>query len=288
MTLDDLDEPSPARQRLAKALRGLRVAAGLTGEQLAERVGLSQPKVSRIENARQAVQLRDVEAWLRTVDAPSEARAEVNELAEAVLTESSDLRRELRGGRRRKQERIGRLEAAASTMRVWQPGLIPGLLQTAEYARHVFGFAREAPWDLAEAVKARMDRQAVLFDQSKRLFFLIGEGGLRRRLGPPEVLLGQLDRLMSLIGLPTVEIGLVPFDAEARELDFHAYWIYGDAEDDVVVNVKILTDELNIREAGKVARYLDHFERMRAGALFDADARALLAKVGNDLREVST
>lgn len=286
MSQDDLDEPSPARRRLAERLRELRLAAGLTGEQLAGQAGLSQPKVSRIENARQAPQLRDVEAWLREVGAPVEARTELTELAEAALTETIDWRQELRSGRRRKQERIGREEASVSVIRSWQPLMVPGLLQTAEYARRVFGFATEAPWDLAEATKARMDRQAVLFDQRKRLVFLISESALRRRIAPPEVLLGQSDRILSLLDLPNVEIGLLSLDADASDLDFHPYTIMGDPmiDEDVFVSVATVADELTVRDADKVAAYLDHFERVRAGAATGGDARALLARVSQDLR----
>jgi transcriptional regulator with XRE-family HTH domain len=285
VTDEHLDEPSPAHRRLAERLRELRQAAGLTGGQLAERAGLSQPKVSRVETARQAPQMRDVEAWLAASAAPDDVRAELTELAEVVLTEVSAWRRELRGGRRGKQERIGREETAASIIRYWTPLLVPGLLQTAEYARRNFGYATHAPWDLAEAVQARLDRQAVLFDVDKRVVLLVGEAALRRRLGPRQVHLGQIDRINSLLDLSNVEIGLVPFDFEATTLDYHEYNIYGDPEtdEDVLVTVSTITDELRIRDAEKVARYLDHFERVRAGAVTGAEARALLNRVSHDL-----
>ncbi len=280
------EELRPARRRLAERLRELRTAAELTGTELARAAGWAQSKVSRLETGTTVPQIADVSAWARVTDASDEQRAELLELTEGALIEAADWRDELREGRASKQRRYGQLERSVSTLREWEPLIVPGLLQTAEYARRVFGFASEAPWDIGEAVKARMDNQSVLFDQSKRFEFLVGEAALRRRVGPPAVLLGQLDRIGSLLDLPNIEIGLVPLDAEVTTLDYHGFVVFGDTSRDesVFVLVETVADELTVRDAEKAGIYLAKFARLRDGACFGAEARAFLAALGERLQ----
>lgn len=204
-----LDEVTAARRRLAARLRQLRRAADLSGEQLAARCGWNQSKVSRLETGKTAPQPADLEAWLRAIGATPDVAGELDDLLEAALTTTSPWKRELAEGRRRKQERVHQLEASVSAIRVFQPDVVPGLLQVPSMIRHVLNVgvpADEA--DLADAVKARMDRQVVLYDRSKRLEFVLTEAALRWRPGPVDVQLAQLDRLEALTS--TVPIGIIP------------------------------------------------------------------------------
>lgn len=282
MSPDDLDQLSPARRRLGQRLRDLRQAAGLSGQQLGDRIGKAQPSISRYELGQSVPSVTTVEAWVRACGAPEGVRAELVELAEASSTETAAWEPQLSAGLARQQARIGRLEASVTTIRNFQPLLVPGLLQTAEYARHIFAFGRvRGLHDVADAVRARMARQAVLHDESKSLEFLIGEEALRRRLVPPRVLIGQLDRITSLIGLPNLSIGLIPLDAELSALPSHGFVIYGtpDVEEDAWVQVSTTTDQLIIRDPRKVGFYLDVFARLGETAVFGAEARALLASI---------
>jgi transcriptional regulator with XRE-family HTH domain len=288
MTQDDPEEARPAQRRLAARLRALRDAAGLTGEQLGQRCGWTQSKVSKIETGRTIPQLEDVKAWARAVGASGEGREELLDVAEAALTVVSAARQELRGGRGRKQERIGKLEAATSTIRVFQSLIVPGLLQTAEYARRVFSLGHpSSPQDIADAVQARLNRQAILFDQAKHLEFVVTEAGLRWRPGPPEVLVAQLDRIVSVSTLANVKLGIIPLAVEATSLQHHGFVIFGDLEagdEDVVVSIETITDVLHVRDADKVAIYLDRFTRLQESAVFGQDARRLLASITADLQ----
>ncbi|MGH8886967.1 MAG: Scr1 family TA system antitoxin-like transcriptional regulator [Egibacteraceae bacterium] len=115
--------------------------------------------------------------------------------------------------------------------------------------------------------------------------FVIGEPGLRWRIAPAQVMRGQLDRIGSLIGLPNVDIGVIPTDAAADVLLYHGFVIFGQPgrDDDVHVSVETVTEDLTVRDADKVAAYLDEFTRLRGAAVFGDQARAVLMAVADDL-----
>ncbi|MGH8885545.1 MAG: helix-turn-helix domain-containing protein [Egibacteraceae bacterium] len=286
------DDVTPAGRRLADRLRDLRHAAGLTGQQLGERIRKAQPSVSRYELGQSVPSALTVDAWARACGADAAELAELAELAEAALTETSAWDHQLRAGLARQQARFGRLEAEVSTIRNFQTYFVPGLLQTAEYARCVFKFgSAHGHHDVADAVKARMDRQIILHDESKWLHFLITEEALRRRLAPPRVLVGQLDRITALLDLPNLSIGLIPLDAEVTVPASHAFVIYGevdcgdaDHEEDAWVHVNTDTDQVIIRDPDKVGFYLDLFRGLGETAVYRAHARALLTEISARFR----
>ena len=284
---DSQEDVTPARRRLADRLRDLRHAAGLTGQQLGERIGKAQPSVSRYELGQSVPSALIVETWARACGADAATVTELVELAEAALTETSAWAHQIHVGLARQQARISRLEAQVSTIRNFQRYLVPGLLQTAEYARCVFEFGRElGHHDVADAVKVRIDRQAILHDESKQLCFLIAEEALRRRLAPPRALIGQLDRISALLDLSNLAIGLIPLDAEVTVYASHSFIIHGEPgrDEDVWVTVSTETDQVIIRDPDKVGFYLDLFRRLGESALYGAEARALLADISARLR----
>jgi transcriptional regulator with XRE-family HTH domain len=276
------EDVTPARRRLANRLRDLRHAAGLTGLQLGERIGKAQPSVSRYELGQSVPSALIVEAWAEACGADASTIAELAELADAALTETSAWDYQLRAGLARHQARFGRLEASVSMIRSYQTYLVPGLLQTAEYARCILEFGRaHGHYDVADAVKVCMDRQVILHDESKRLHFLMTEEALRRRLAPLRALVGQLDRISALLDLSNLSIGVIPLDAEVSVPAFHPFVIYGEpgCDEDVRVHVGTETDQLIVRDADKVGYYLDLFSRLSETAVCGANARALLAEI---------
>lgn len=103
--------------------------------------------------------------------------------------------------------------------RSYDPSLIPGLLQTADYARSVltrYSAIHTAPKDVEAAVQARMGRQDILTDQGRSFHFLVWEGALRARPCPPAVLSAQLDRIVGRLGPGNVRVGVVPFEADMK------------------------------------------------------------------------
>lgn len=287
MTDDIADTSTPTQRQLAARLRTLRQDAGLTGVQLAEQCGWTQSKVSKIETCRTVPQAEDVEAWAGAVGASEETRAALVDLAGRALTSVTDWRAELRSGRQARQEEIRDLEAQVSVIRTYQPLIVPGLLQTAEYTRRVFALGRKVGLDdSAAAVRARMQRQEILYSEYKRLKFVIAEPALRWRVGPPNMLVGQLDRIASLLDLPHLEIGLIPWSAEATVLHYTGFQIFGEPGDDenVLVSAETLTEALRIQASDKVEIYLAKFEELLDACVFGSEAHALLMQISNELR----
>ncbi|MGH4016539.1 MAG: helix-turn-helix domain-containing protein [Pseudonocardiaceae bacterium] len=272
-----LEKVPPQLRRLGLMLRGLRRDANLTGQQLAERVGLSQSTVSRIELGQAVPSVSDVEQWVAATGAPDEQHAELLALAEAVAVETIAWRRVVRRGLPELQQDVRELEATAGVIRNFQPTIVPGLLQTAEYARQLIASGYpEGRQDIATAIAARMDRQAILYDEAKRLEFLIAEVALRWRLGPPAMMRAQLDRIANTMTLSHLTVGIIPQTAEMTAWHIHGFTILDDREDGPVVRVETLTTGLSITDPSDVGRYQQAFHLLREAAVFDDHAQALL------------
>lgn len=286
---DALEEPTAQRRRLAVMLRDLRVAADLDQTALGDRAGMSQSKVSRLETARQRPSVADAHAWAQAVGATEAQREDLVERTEAALTEAVSWQDELRKGLAAKQQRIGRAEQAVARLRVYSL-IVPGLLQTAEYARRVIamgeGLTPGVVRDVPAAVTARLERQQLLYTPGRRCEFLVPEAALRWRPGPPHVLAAQLDRIATLSTLEAVTFAVIPDTVEAAAAVPHEFAIFGDqaADDSLEVVIGTATRELHIRDEAQVAVYLALWDRLTAIAVVGDDARKLLAAHSAELR----
>lgn len=276
------------QRQLVAELRRLRIAAGLSGEALGEQIGVSQSKVSKVENAHRRPTVADVQAWARVTGADEELTAQLVEQAEAVLTQATSWRTSLREGLPRKQQQVAELEASSWLICNFQPGAIPGLLQTPEYARRLFELSDVVGGqDYANAVIERMNRQTVLHDDSRRFEFVFTEAAVRYRPGPPRVLLAQLDRLATVATLPNVSIGFIPQTSEARTILSHGFVVYDErGDEDPIVKVETLTAGLTIEDPEGVEAYRNQFGRLREAAVYGDAAQDFLARVVDDIRHL--
>lgn len=279
-------ELSTQRRRLGEALRAVRANAGLSGEQLAKQLGISQSRVSRIELGQQAASADLVRRWTEVTGAPEERVAELVEWAETAGTEAVVWRNAMNRGLARLQQDSRELEASAATIRSFQPVLVPGLLQVPEYARRIFaaGNPEHSPAEIAVAVAARMDRQLLLYEGSARFEFVITEAALRWRVGPPQVMLAQLDRITAVASLDAVDIRVIPLDIELDAWHEHGFNLKDDRpEDDPVVTVETQTSQVTTTDLVEVAFYRDTFVRLREAAFHGPEADALLRRIREGL-----
>ncbi|MEU8381012.1 helix-turn-helix transcriptional regulator [Streptosporangium sp. NPDC048865] len=270
-----------ARTDLGARLRHLREDAHLSGKDLAERLSWQASKVSRIENARQTATEDDVTRWARAVDASPEVVEELTEQAAGLVDRQDSWRQRHRSGLAALQEDIRDVEARTTRLRVFEPGVIIGLLQTTEYARSIFTRIKRlyrAPDEIDAAIRVRMQRQDILYDQSKRFRFVMPEAALRHRLAPLDVMRGQLDRLLAVTALPNVEFGVIPFEAPLPSALLNGFWMYD--EDHVAVPTR--TRDLLLRDPEDVAFYARTFEELCEVAAFQEDARAVIVRVLSD------
>lgn len=266
------------QETLGAALRALRETAGLTGTEAAQRARLSQPKISKIETAVLLPSVDDVETLLTLYHAEPARREELLELASALHATYESARTIVRRGAARKQRQIAEIEAQTAHVRTFQLALIPGLLQTAEYMRRVFGTDMD-PAEIARMVAARQERQRGLYDESKQFTFVLTEGALRIRPGPHEVVRAQLHHVVSLSTLATVELGVIPWTAEIRDVPLHGFHVY----DSRLAVVGLETSTATFTDPRDIARYLELFESLQRTAVFGDAARSVIAHIADEL-----
>jgi transcriptional regulator with XRE-family HTH domain len=263
-------------------LRRLREDAGLSGKLLAERLGWPASKVSRLENGRQTATVVDVEAWASALDLPAPVRAGLIEDLRSLRVEYATWRRQMRGGFAPRQRAGRALLEGTTTLRAFQPALVPGLLQTAEYARAVYRGVSEfdgGPQDIEAAVRERLRRQELLYEPGRQLRFLLTEAALRSRPAPVGVHRAQLDRLLVLAGVDTVELAVLPWAVELPRAMAHSFDVY----DDQLVLVETVTAELGVRDSDDVALYIKLFELYWGIAARGEQASALITRIAMEL-----
>jgi transcriptional regulator with XRE-family HTH domain len=282
------------RRRLGTELRLLRDLKGVGGRELARRIGISQSKVSRIELGAALPSEAEVTAWAEAVGAPQETGRLLEKLTDAARTEVESWREALLGRPHHLQDDISEIEKAAWRTRGFQPCLVPGLLQTPDYAQRVLtAFKEDIPQlDVAAAVAGRMNRQLILYEEGKEFEFLITEGALRLRPGSPNLLLAQLDRIAQLSTKSNVSIGIIPLlENPATTLYTHGFTLIEsnvEDEEDSPAVVFIENDHggLIVRDPDDVDMYQRRWSRLRAMAKFDDEARAQLDKLSAQVRAV--
>jgi transcriptional regulator with XRE-family HTH domain len=255
-------------RQLRKELLRLREAADLSMDEVASRLDWHKAKVSRIETGKSRV-------------TPSDVRLLLDEYGVSDERERSALMALAREARKQgwwhnypdviASPYIG-FEAEASSLRMYQTQLVPGLFQTEEYMRALLSSVRPAlPQHVIDRrIEARKARQTMLLGEDAPLLWVIlDETVLRRPVGGPEVMRGQLARLRDAARLANVTIQTLPFGAGAHAamgvpfvvLDF-------DGPDSVsLVYLEHLTGELYLDDEPDIARYTLVFDYLRAKAL---------------------
>jgi transcriptional regulator with XRE-family HTH domain len=275
------------RRRLGAELRRLREQAGLSGRQLAEQVGVSQSKVSRIESGTAMPSIPEVTSWAAAASASDPASSKVMALANAAYTEVDPWDVAMRE-HPHLQDDIQEIEARSRAVLVYEPTLVPGLLQTAEYARRVFTMFEPAyaESDIPAVVRGRLDRQDALYNPARQFGFLITEAALRWRPGPRGLMLAQLDRITSISTLENVTIGVIPQSAQALTHVPHGFVIVepADPEEDALVLAETVHANLTVSDAGQVALYRRHWSLLEKTAAYGADARDLLSGIATSVR----
>ncbi|GIJ54154.1 helix-turn-helix domain-containing protein [Virgisporangium aurantiacum] len=262
-----------ARAALGVRLRDIRRDAGLSGVRLAAANSWLSSKVSKIEHGKQTPTEQDLEAWCRSCG----AMAEFPDLVAAVRsieTQFAEWRRILRAGTKLRQASASAHERAR-LFRIYEPAVIPGLLQTRDYAQAVLAVTIDffqIPDDADEGAEARLARQAILTHRDRRFHILVGEQALRTNVGGRDVMCNQLERLSAAIKLPQVRLGVVPLDAAYRVPLHNGFWIL----DDKLVQFDTYTAELSLTRPDEIATYARAFERLTALAVYGPEARAVI------------
>ncbi|MEU4315415.1 helix-turn-helix transcriptional regulator [Nocardia sp. NPDC024068] len=267
------DSVQQQREVLGGRLRELRLASGLSGSELARQAGWHQTRVSKIEYGKTKPTEADIKLWCVLTDATGQ-EADLIATARNIEHAYLEWRRVLYAGTRRRQQLSLKLAEQTAIMRIYQPSLVPGILQTAEYAqamlRRSIDFHRISD-DLEAGVAKRMERQQLLYKGDRRFHILIGEQALYTTVGNDSVMAGQLDRLLAVMGLSRVTFGIVPALAELpmQTTNFVMF-------DNRRVMVEAMTAELTISQPREIALYGRAFETMAGQAVTGEPARRLI------------
>ncbi|MFD0883622.1 helix-turn-helix domain-containing protein [Streptosporangium algeriense] len=197
-------DPASPRVRFGVELRRLREAAQLSQAAVASRLGCTQTQVSRLEKATRSPSKSDAERLDRLFGA--ESGVSFARLYERITAQP--------GGPVWFRSWAEEIEPTARVLRSWDPLLIPGLLQTETYARHLFSLEPRATAEVVQnQVEARMRRQRILDrDNPPLVLVLIDAGVLHRKVGEAEVMREQFDRLLKIVERPAVSIQIVDPD----------------------------------------------------------------------------
>ncbi|MGV9268440.1 helix-turn-helix domain-containing protein [Kitasatospora sp. NPDC003701] len=260
------------RTQLGAALRELRQASGKEAKAVARGAVMSPSKLSKIETGKVPPTVVDVERILTAIGVSDEIKAEYMAAARAEATETTAWRLIRRLGHHRKQQQIKALDDSTHLLRLFQPSLVPGLLQTPEYVRAVFARRDLSEEQLSRAVAARLARQQSLYDPTKALQFVIREPVLRWRLVPATMMAGQLDRIISISRLSHVDIWIVPLAASQTDVPAHSFVI----RDDRMVTVETVHAEIMVTDPRDVEVYVRKFDGFAAMALSGDDMRRMV------------
>jgi hypothetical protein len=182
----------------------------------------------------------------------------------------------MRSGTRRRQQSSAAVYERARLFRIYEPALVPGLLQTREYAIAILStfidFVR-VPDDTEEGAAARLARQEVLTHGDRRFHMVIGEQALHTDVGGHEVMAAQLEHLLAALSLPRLRLGLIPLDAPYRVPLNNGFWIM----DEALVQFDTYTAEMSLIRPDEIALYGRAFERLAALAVYGAEARTMIS-----------
>ncbi|MFD1547773.1 helix-turn-helix domain-containing protein [Nonomuraea guangzhouensis] len=274
--------PTVRLRRLSRELRRMREEKGLTPEAAAAQLGWSRSKVSRIETGRTMASRSDVAAVCDLYGANSSERAGLIQLASEVRqrgwwTAYADV---FTGSY------IG-LEDEAALIRQWEVQLIPGLLQTEDYARTVISMHRPEG-DAQRRVMARMARRTLLSQpNAPSLNAILDEAVLRRPIGGRRVMHEQLEALLIAARRTNITIQVLPYHTGEHAGLEGAFTIlsFSDENDPNVAYVESTAGDIYVESTEQVERCTLIFERIRGAALSPEDSLRLISETKEDLSD---
>lgn len=266
---------SNGEESVGRALARMRRARNLTGRELGDLVGMSQPTISRLERGIGSPNPADVSRVARALGADEAEIRRLVELAERSQRRVADwLPNPARLASR--QRNVGQSEATARTFRVFQPAVIAGPLQTSEYARAVLSSFQElftpgtdasAAAAVPEAVSERVRRQEILADPDRTFHFVMAETVLSNRIGPPEEMPAQLRRLRDVARQENVSIAIIPADTWWRIPPIHGFLLL----DEHTVTVDLFNNGFTSRRAADARFYRQVFDSLEQQAVTEID-----------------
>lgn len=275
--MTDDQEPGSGPRTVGELLRARRESLRLSGSLLAARSGLTQSKVSRIETGHTSANPEDVR---RLAEAMRMEPAEVDDLVRMAVEsrrggDADEWRVEHFSEVARKQMEVQQAESTAREIRIFQPSIVPGLLQVSGYAEAVMrpwyeelgDSSEEAAADLIAAVGGRLQRQRILTASNRSFHLILAEATLSHRLGNPEDMVSQIRRIRELARRDNVTIGIIPADVPLTFPLMHGFELL----DDTHVLIDLYTVSFTAEVVSDLRAYRRIFDILAASATVDIE-----------------
>ncbi|PWI45938.1 helix-turn-helix transcriptional regulator [Streptomyces sp. ICBB 8177] len=276
--------PTVRRRRLGSELRKLREQKGMTAEEVAARLLVSQSKISRLENGRRSISQRDVR------DLCGVYGVEDHRVVDSLMQMAKESRQQgwwHAFGDVPYSVYIG-LETDAASLRVYESLVVPGLLQTPEYARAVI----EGMWpenttaEIEKRTKVRLKRQDRITDpvNPMRYWAVVDEAALRRVTGDERIMSDQMQHLVKCSSMPHVTLQVLPYSVGAHPGMYGKFAIleFEDASDATVVYLEGVTSDLYLEKPNDVHDYSMMYEHLRALALGPDQSRQFIIELAEE------
>jgi transcriptional regulator with XRE-family HTH domain len=278
----EVRSPTLRRRELGARLHALRLERGLTVEQVAEHLLCSPAKVARMETGQRSATPRDIRDLCSIYGVADQSQVRLlMDLAREGKQQAWWQSHELDYF----ATYVG-LEQAATTLSCYQSTIIPGLLQTAEYAQAMYAASMPAeftPERVDELIGVRLRRQQVLDREPPlQLRAVFDEAVLRRVVGGSAVMWAQLRHLKEAANIPNGTLQVIPYGAGAHPAMDNMFTIleFGSTAPSVVY-VEGLMGWLYIEREHEVTRYTQVFEHLRSLALSPQETIELLSEIGS-------
>jgi transcriptional regulator with XRE-family HTH domain len=275
------------QRRVSVELRAWRMKRGLSCKEVAKALGWSESKVSRMETGERGLYPDDVAAILGYLRVPAETRHELMDYVHSGNERNwHAINGTLATGLLRD---LIRFESDATAIYNFEPLLLPGLVQTSEYARTLMRSATSrTEQEVENLVSVRMNRQRVLDRvDPPRLNLIIEEMALRRTLGDPEMMVGQLQHLLAASARRHITIQVLPFDAEAAIATQGQLIIVECPDQPSLCFEESRTTTAFLEDDEFIGRARLVWKKLSAAAHSEEDSRQLIAKLASQLRGIT-
>ncbi|KLJ01909.1 XRE family transcriptional regulator [Streptomyces sp. KE1] len=227
-----------------------------------------------MENGKQNASERDIRVWCAKThrdDQVDDLIATVRHIDELWL----EWRRQLEDGAEKRQRAAIPVYSRTKVFRIWHPTLVWGTLQTSEYAAETFKIVRDfydIPDDIDAATAKRLERQQYLYQGDRIFNVLLAEQALYTNFGGPQVMKGQLDRLLAVMRLPRLSLGILPRSATMHIWPGNSFSMF----DDKLVLVETYSAEFSVTQPREIELYRKAFGLLQCSAVYGKSVRELI------------
>jgi len=274
-----MSQPTPKAQGLGAQLRAIRRARGMSMKDIANRLGWSESKVSRLETGQRPLSSEEVAALLAILNVTGPDRERL--MAMARTPDEPAWLETMRHGLPSESIALATYEAEAVRVTDWAPLLIPGLLQTMEYTRAFMLADRIPEADIGARLMARQHRQQILERVTYTAY--LDEAVLRRSVGSPRILRNQLRHLLDQAERDTVTIRVVPVTSDAHPGLISPFLMLEFDTAPAIVHVELLRSAVFLGDKAETEPYMQALAQISSYSLDEKESLRLIEAVAREV-----